>query len=139
MINANRAAVSYLVLLACSSKSESDARVRSEAGQIAHAVHQLREAPSGQKRPPLNVLRKTTCSDSLVCQVKTVCAEGYDLEVQAEDTLAGIRRALSRSGEPVPSTTEQALGRAESTLRRSYELTARCADLEGELRRKYLQ
>lgn len=101
-------------------------------------MHQVREAPAGQKRPPLNVLRGTPCTDALVCQVKATCIEGYDLEVQAEDALATIRGALARPGE-LPSGTPEALGRADSALRRSHELTARCADLEGELRRKYQQ
>lgn len=124
-----------LATLSCSTRSEGDARIRSQAALVAHAVHQLREAPGGQKRPPLQVLQGTSCGEPLACRVKAVCAEGYELEAGAEETLVEVRRSLERPGEPVPGTAGEAISRAESALRRSRDLTSRCADLEAELRR----
>jgi hypothetical protein len=124
------------LLAGCSHRTEADAALRSEAGLVAHAIHRLREAPRGERRPLVAALQDLPCKDSEVCECKRVCFEAHELAARVDEDLASLRRAAGSTDAPVPGTKDL-LEKAEATLGRAHELSQQCVELEGALRRRY--
>jgi hypothetical protein len=109
---------------------------RVEAGQLAKAIHDLREAPHDAKQAPLKALEATTCTDER-CDTKKNCVAAYRLHVTALGRLAAARDALGATADPMTGSAADLLGQARRELEESVELATQCAESEGTLRRRY--
>jgi hypothetical protein len=121
--------------LAWACHGEADEARRVEAGRIARAVHTLRVAPNDAKRPLFAALKSEKCSFDEACTFQSTCVSAYQLELDALDSIAAVRREMD--GPIVTPESVKLLAQAETGLTRAKELSKTCADLEGALRRKY--
>ena len=110
---------------------------RSDAGRLVHAVAELRDAPNDGKRPLLKALEQLDCAAPDLCEFRKTCVSAYSLDVDALDGLDAVKRATADARVPVSKSAVELLARSEGALGRSVELAKRCADLEGEARRRY--
>jgi hypothetical protein len=124
-------------LLALSCHGEQEQARRADAGRLVRAVQLLRDAPNDGKRPLLSALEHLPAQDGELGALQTACVSAYSLEVEGIEALSAIRRATRGADEPVPPEAALLLSRSEEALHRAAGLTRRCADLEGEARRRY--
>lgn len=129
--------VSTIVSVACHGERRQE--LRAEAGRISEAVRKVREASNPEKAPLRKALEATACSADDTCSLKKSCANAYGLQERALDGLSAVKRATTgaSAAEPVPSSAATLLSEVTAELERAKTLAKSCADLEGELRRKY--
>jgi hypothetical protein len=123
-----------LQLAACNEAGDHEAAM--QAGRLVHAVRQLRDAPPDNKGAPLSALRTLEC-DGDRCELKSTCVEAYELHVRGIQRLAAARHALDGTADPLSRKAAETLDDAEQDLQRSAELTKQCADVQGEITRRY--
>jgi hypothetical protein len=121
-------------LLAC--QAEIDEAGRAEAGQVAHQVELLRNAPNGAKGALRKALDQLACTRPDICKLRRTCSDAYALQEQALAAIASVQSAVAAPGE-VPPGASIVLARAEADLARAKRWALECADLEGAARRKY--
>ena len=125
------------VVLALSCQGEREQQRRAEAGRVVRAVQLLRDAPNEGKRPPLSALEHLPPLDEDLGALQKACVSAYSLQLVGLEGLSAIRRATGSAGDPVPPGAALLLSRSETALRTAAALAVRCADLEGEARRRY--
>jgi hypothetical protein len=112
-----------------------------EVDRVLFAVDSLRKAENDEKAELLTVLEGLSVESDEAKNIKKMCADAYGLHVSTLAELRAIKSGLSaRGASPSAHPSFAALGQlkgAEAQLERARELTRRCADVEGELRRKY--
>jgi head-tail adaptor len=109
---------------------------RAEAGKLVHAIQTVRRASPTEKARPLAELERVACSSDR-CDAKDRCVAAYRAHVRGTDRLAEARRALGVSDAPVNDSATKLLMLAQQDLERSVALAKECADLEGDLARRY--
>ena len=132
-----RTAFALAVLcVAVSCRTEADEAARAEAGQVAHQVELLRAAPNAAKPPLRKGLDQLACTRPDLCKLRRTCSDAYALQEQALAAIASVQNALAVPGD-VPQGASIVLARAEADLARAKRWAVECADLEGEIRRRY--
>lgn len=116
--------------------SESRERERAEIGRLVFAVDALRAAPNEQKAPHLAALRAEAPVTAQGKELRDLCVEAYSIEAGALDAIAAVRHAARADAGGDPVSALALLSRAEAELERSRGLMSRCADREGEARRR---
>ena len=132
--------VAILAIVACVSACSRnevpvDAGVRKEAGELAHIVERLREAPNADKQLHLERLTRALCTVADTCSLKDRCRDAYGALSQA---LRGIDAAKAAASSGSGDTSAAALlGEAQRNLERAHARTLDCATAHGELMRRY--
>jgi hypothetical protein len=127
------AAVLSAAVLALSC-NEAENQARSEAGALNRAIDGVRNADNAAKGSALGALRSAKCSHPDVCRVRSGCLRAYELHVSAVANAAEAQKHLDAGS---PERAAAALVNAERDLKKSGELAQQCADLQGELVRKF--
>lgn len=130
-------AATFGVVLVLSCQGEREQQRRAEAGRVVRAVQLLRDAPNEGKRPPLSALEHLPPLDEDLGALQKACVSAYALQLEGVEGLSAIRRATESASGPVPPEAVPLLSRSEAALRSAASLALRCADLEGEARRRY--
>jgi hypothetical protein len=117
-------------------RTENDEVGRAEAGQVAHQVELLRNAPNAEKPPFRKALDQLACTRPDICKLRRTCSDAYALQEQAFAAIASVQSAVAGPGD-VPPGASIVLARAEADLARAKRWALECADLEGAARRKY--
>jgi hypothetical protein len=117
-------------------KTEQQIERRREAERMVYALESLRNAPNDAKPPLLKALEGVACTLDDVCALKRICVEGYQVHLRA---LAGARAARHavESDAGAHKKTAELLGQSARWLEEAAHKTRQCADLEGEIVRKY--
>lgn len=129
-----------LLLLCAGCPGEVAQQNRGEAGRVAHAVRELREADNAAKRPRLDALLRLKCKEPAVCELQQTCVAAYRSHVDGFDKSEGVRRSLDAVDASAAARSADLLAdldAAEELLRMARHGTARCAELEGKLRRQH--
>jgi hypothetical protein len=131
-------ALVLLATLAGGCHGAADAAHRADVARVARAVDVLRNAPNDAKLPPLIALQHTACRSDDACGLERSCLDAYDAEQRALQGTDAVRHALA--GDAGAAAAERAgtlLALSQRELGEAHRLTRRCADLEGELHRRY--
>jgi hypothetical protein len=89
---------------------------------------------------PLGALQHEPCSFEDVCALRSLCTEAYTKHVRATDATAAVRARLAGdAGLGTDAAVEMArrLAAGEKDLAESVKLARRCADQQGEVKRRY--
>jgi hypothetical protein len=135
-----RVVAPLLLLIVAGCPGEKAQRGRGEAGRVAHAVHQLREADNPAKRPLLESLSRLQCKETDVRELQQTCVAAYRSHLEGVDKSEAVRRSLDAPDAQVAQRTTELMAEldsAEELLRGASHGTQRCAELEGKLRRKH--
>ncbi len=100
------------------------------------AVNALRTAEGEAKASRLGALRSLPCTVTVVCELRDHCADAYALHIRGVEAVRAVRYALDTDASTGPAAVH-ALDQAEKDVRAARAQTKRCADLQGELIRKY--
>jgi hypothetical protein len=134
-----RAAAIFLagaLFIGCSGRREQ--QERAEAGRLGRAIDVLREAPNEGKRPLLRALENEPCSVAELCTLKQTCVEAYTRHLRALDGVQASRRALeSREAETDSRRVAELVQTSERELGAARKIGERCAELRGEVQRRY--
>lgn len=132
-----RAALTALVLLsAC--HGEAEQAHRTEAGRIAHAVENLRNAPNARKAPYLTSLERMPCSVPDVCELKRTCVDAYQRQLSVLASVQAVRHELKHDAAPAAAASAAGvLDSAQKALLDARRRTEHCADLQGTVSRRY--
>jgi hypothetical protein len=114
--------------------SGGEAKARSEAAAVSHAVEALRNADNGRKSALLAALRSVPCSVADVCGVQSFCVAAYEQHVNALELILHAKQVASSA--PVEAL-RGAVAAAQNALVGAKELTDACATKQGELARHY--
>lgn len=132
MLHALAGVVGAAVLALACNRAEHEAR--SEAGALNRAIDGVRNADNPAKATALAALRSAKCSHPDVCRVQSGCLRAYELHVSAVENAAEAQKYIDAGS---PERAAAALVNAERDLKKSGELAQQCADLQGELVRKF--
>lgn len=124
------------LLTAC--HGEAEQAHRTEAGRVAHAVDNLRNASNAKKGPFLTSLERMPCSVPDVCELKRTCVDAYQRQLKALAGVRAVRRSLARDAAPgAAASAAGVLDSAQKELVDAKHRTEHCADLQGTVTRRY--
>jgi hypothetical protein len=131
------ASVFVLAFVACRSHGEGSEAARGEAGRVAHAIQNVRNAERGDRGPLIAALHATNCTAADVCKARDDCVNAYGVEAAALDGVRAVRRSAENSADPVPSAAIDVLAKSKTEIERARGLEDACADLEAGLESAY--
>jgi hypothetical protein len=123
------------LFIGCSGRREQ--QERAEAGRLGRAIDVLREAPNEGKRPLLRALENEPCSVAELCTLKQTCVEAYTRHLRALDGVQASRRALESRDETDSRRVAELVRISELELGAARKIGERCAELRGEVQRRY--
>ena len=111
---------------------------RAAVERVSFAVGELREADEAAKGPRLAALRAVDCGATPACELQTLCANAYAAHISGVSKTHAVARSLEQdAGVETAESAGKLLEVAERDVKKAKELTGKCADLEGVLRRRY--
>ncbi len=128
-----------LWLLGCLVLGVSACRARAERerdaalARLALAIDAVRDAPNGEKAPPLARLRKLACRYPSECELQELCVQGYSLHVRSIEHTAQVRRALKQEPTAAGDTLLLLLAQSEAEQQRAHALITRCGERQSQL------
>lgn len=123
-------------LVSSCEKTERQMERRREAERVVYAVETLRSAPNDAKPPQLKALENAGCNEPDVCELKRACVDAYQVHLRALSGARAARHAIEQDAGK-DKLAADLLGQSARLLEQATQKTKRCADLEGEIVRKY--
>ena len=89
--------VTALTLGGCRTSAGSD-QAQAEATHLLRVLTQLRAADNAAKRPILEQLKATACTDVAVCEAKSACVKAFEYHVRGVELGQKLRGDLDSPG-----------------------------------------